>query len=622
VIRPPAKSDPVAGGAISIGIWLGILLGGTLVGTARAESAPRSPSPDPLRYTVVLADPARHLVQVELLIPPGAKEHDLQLPVWNALYQIRDFAQYVNWVRRRDERGNSLPVSVLNPSRWHIAHAEHGAEIEYETFANDAGPFGAQLNQQHGFFNLAEILMYPVDLRSHAIELDFRNVPAQWKIATALPGSQEAGFRAENYDRLVDAPVEIGSFQEGDFELAHGRYRVIIDANPADYNLEKIVAIDRAIVAAEASWMDDQPSGSYIFIYHFPRGAGYGGMEHADSTAIDTSSHRLAEDPDSLADLTAHEFFHRWNVKRIRPQSLEPVDYTQENYSPALWFSEGVTSTVAEYALLRARQKNESGFRQDLAREIGELEERPAHLRQSAEASGLGAWLEGYDYYQNPARSISYYNKGFLLGILLDLELRRQSQCHTSLREVLRWMNQNYARQNRLFADSRGVREAAEAVLGSDLSSFFERYVAGTEEFSWNDFLRPVGLALIETRGSVVDPGFTLNRASHGPRTVIAVAPGSQADRSGLAAGDLLLTVNDQPADSNLPRILEQLKAGETLKLRVSGGTGERDLQWKLASRERVDFELRDLANLSEQQKTCRAAWLVGEPLGLPEAHP
>ncbi len=623
MIRPASSAgcDPVARAALRV-VGLGILLCGTLLATAPAESAPSPPSQASLRYTVVLADPARHLVRVELRIPPGAAEHELQLPVWNALYRIRDFAQYVNWVHRRDERGNSLPVSPLDPSRWHIAQAAGGAEIEYETFANDPGPFGAQLNGQHAFFNLAEILIYPVDLRSHPIELGFRNVPPAWKIATALLGSEEAGFRAENYDRLVDAPVEIGTFRETDFELGRGHYRVIIDADPADYDIEKIAAIDEGIVAAETSWMDDQPSGSYLFIYHFPRGRGYGGMEHADSMAIDESAHSLAEDPESLAEVTAHEFFHRWNVKRIRPQSLEPIDYSKENYSTALWFSEGVTSTVGEYGMLRAGRKNESGFRKDLAREVQEIEERPAHLTQSAEASSLGAWLEGYPYYQDPARSVSYYNKGFLVGILLDLELRKRTECRTSLREVLRWMNQNYARQNRFFPDSRGVQEAAEAVSGSGFASFFERYVAGTEELPWNDFFRVVGLELTETRVAVVDPGFTVDRPLAGPTTVLAVAPLSEAERSGLAVGDLILTVNGQPADASLRQTLEQLKPGETLNLRVSGRAGQRDLHFQAGSRERVDFELRDRGDLSEQQKACRASWLRGEPLALGEAHP
>src|SRR5208282_3041567 len=202
----------------------------------------------------------------------------------------------------------------------------------------------------------------------------------------------------------------------------------------------------------------------------------------------------LKQSLDPLTGVTAHEFFHLWNVKRIRPQSLEPVDYTRENYTHALWFSEGVTSTAEDTIQLRAGLLNEKQYLYRLGEEITELERRPAHLTQSAEESSLDAWLEGYPYYRRPDRSISYYNKGELLGVMLDLAIREASHGQASLREALQWMNANYAKKRRFFNDSEGVREAAEAVSRADLGWFFTKYVAGTEEIPWNDFLRTVGL--------------------------------------------------------------------------------------------------------------------------------
>ena len=163
-----------------------------------------------------------------------------------------------------------------------------------------------------------------------------------------------------------------------------------------------IVSTLRRLAPAATDWMNDRPFQTYLFIYHFPRGPAGGGMEHAYSTAIDISANRLADNPLSLGDLTAHEFFHLWNVKRIRPQSLEPIDYTKENYTRALWFSEGVTSTAGNIIQLRAGLLDEAGISRALADEIGELERRPAHLTQSAEESSLDAWLEKYDYYRLP----------------------------------------------------------------------------------------------------------------------------------------------------------------------------------------------------------------------------
>ena len=200
--------------------------------------------------------------------------------------------------------------------------------MEYEILADQSGPFGAQLNTQHAFFNLAEILMYPVDGRSSPAEVSFTDIPTGWHIATALAVSG-GGFTAENYDRLVDSPVEIGAFQESDFDEGGGHYRVVVDADPSDYDMHKIVAMLRRLVSSATIWMEDRTFQTYVFFYHFPRGAPGNGMEHANGTAIDLSAQTLWRNPDALASLTGHEFFHLWNVKRIRPQSLEPVDYTQ-----------------------------------------------------------------------------------------------------------------------------------------------------------------------------------------------------------------------------------------------------------------------------------------------------
>src|SRR5436309_6751356 len=229
-------------------------------------------------------------------------------------------------------------------------------------------------------------------------------------------------------------------------------------------SLHDALPISKKIVAAETAWMTDRPFGIYLFLCHFPRDSGGGGMEHAYSTAIEVNAQVLTDNPLAFAYVTAHEFFHLWNVKRIRPQSLEPVAYSKENYTTALWFSEGVTNTVQEYILLRAGLLDENQYLHRLASQIEELENRPAHLSQSAEASSLDAWLEKYQPYWSPERSISYYNKGDLLGAMLDLVVRDASNDKASLREIFQWMNRNYAQTGKFCPDSDGVRHAAEAV--------------------------------------------------------------------------------------------------------------------------------------------------------------
>ncbi|MGA8704506.1 MAG: PDZ domain-containing protein [Candidatus Sulfotelmatobacter sp.] len=574
-------------------------------------------------YTISLVHPEQHLVEVQIQLPEGSSQRELQLPVWNALYQVRDFAQYVNWVRAKDRAGRPLTVHALDKSRWQISGAEGAAVVEYEIYVDSFGPFGAQLTPHHAFFNLAQILLYPVAARSEPMVVRFTQLPQGWHVATPLTPSPNGGFSAENYDRLVDSPVEMGRFQESDFDQDGGHYRVVVDAEPSDYDVEKIDTMLHKIVAAATSWMADRPFEFYMFLYHFPRGPAGGGMEHSYSTAIDVNADVLSRSPEVLASVTAHEFFHLWNVKRIRPQTLEPVDYTKENYTRALWFSEGCTSTAADIIQLRSGLLDESQFERQLSSGIAELERRPAHLTQSAEDSSLDAWLEGNAYYRRPERSISYYNKGELLGIMLDLTVREASHGQASLREVFQWMNQNYAKKGRFFPDSDGVREAAEAVSHADLGWFFAKYVAGSEDIPWNDFFRGVGLHLVEGKNTAADAGFVASRNFDGPMIVESVTAVGEAERAGLRAGDTILEINGKIAGQESSEEVTGLAAGDTITVRVRNrGGAERELKWKVGGREEITYELKDLENISVEQRARRTAWLKGEAQTLPVPSP
>ena len=568
-------------------------------------------------YLVSLAKHSQHLVHVRMEIPGGKAPIEVQLPVWNALYQVRDFCQYVGEVKATDAQGHALTVRKIEKSSWRIAPAEQ-IKIEYDIFANLAGPYGAQLNDEHAFFNLAEILMYAPERRSAPVSITFTDIPQVWQFATAIPQSNRGqgaavSFTARNYDELVDSPVEIGRFRESSFHLNGAEYRIAIHADPTDYNLNDIQRMVEKIVSAEVVWMNDQPFKSYLFIYHFPHVRSDGGMEHAYSTAIDENVERMKEDPVSLAEVTAHEFFHLWNVKRIRPQSLEPVDYLRENYTTALWFSEGVTSTVNEYMLLRAGVMDEKTYLRHLAEQIRALESRPAHLTQSAEESSLDAWLEKYTYYKLPSRSISYYDKGEIVGVLLDLKVREASHGAASLRDVMQWMNEHYAKQGKFFPDSAGVQQAAEAVSGAKLDKFFHDYVSDTREISYNEFFSTVGLMLIRRKVSVVDPGFTAVQSFRAAPMVGEVEPGSGAYESGLQAGDVVVAINGKLPSVSFESQLDATEPGAVLHLKVVGAQGERDLAWKTGVREEDYFSIEELPDASADEIARRAAWLKAE---------
>jgi predicted metalloprotease with PDZ domain len=592
-----------------------------LCATILAVSSSLAQSAGAIGYTISLSSPEQHLVEVQIILPAGAAQRELQLPVWNALYQIRDFAQYVNWIRAKDRSGHALPIHALDKSRWQLQGADVGAIVEYQIYVDSPGPFGAQLNSHHAFLNLAQLLMYPVDARSTPLHVHLSHIPAGWRVATPLASSSIEELDAPNYDRLVDSPLEIGNFQESSFEESGGHFRVIVDADPADYDMAKIIAALHKIVAAATTWMNDRPFDTYTFLYHFPRGPGGGGMEHAFSTAIELNAESIKQSLDPLTSVTAHEFFHLWNVKRIRPKTLEPVDYTKENYTRALWFSEGVTSTAEGIIQLRAGLIDEKQYLVRLGEQITEFERRPAHLTQSAEDSSLDAWLEGDGYYRRPDRSVSYYNIGELLGVMLDLALRDQSHGQTSLREVMQWMNENYAKKGRYFDDSQGVREAAEAVSHTDLASFFAKYVAGKEEIPWDDFFRPVGLRVETTMNTLPDAGFAASRNFDGPMSVVAVTPGGEAEHAGLHVGDTIVELQGKPAGQESRQELARMNPGDALTVKVRPRRGaERELKWTIGSRQEVSYDVKNLDQVTEQQHARRSAWLKGEAQAAPSA--
>ena len=226
-------------------------------------------------------------------------------------------------------------------------------------------------------------------------------------------------------------------------------------------------------------------------------------MEHANSTAINVSSGQ------TLSGVAAHEFFHLWNVKRIRPASLEPIDYTREQYSRALWFAEGVSSTYGSYTLVRSGVWSKRDFYDDLARQINELESRPANRWQSAEQSSMDTWLDKYDYYNGPEFSVSYYTKGQVLGVLLDILIREHTNDAHSLDDVMRDMNEEFARKGKTYRDSLDVRLTTEKVAGGSFEEFFRKYVANAEPFPYEIVLTKAGLRLQQQEIVRAELGFS-----------------------------------------------------------------------------------------------------------------
>jgi predicted metalloprotease with PDZ domain len=358
--------------------------------------------------------------------------------------------------------------------------------------------------------------------------------------------------------------------------------------------------------------MGGAPFERYTFILHFGKGTGGGGMEHANSTAIGVHSDEY------LPGVAAHEFFHLWNVKRIRPASLDPVDYTKEQYTRALWFAEGVTNTYGSYTLVRSGIWSKEQFYADLGEQITELEGRPANRWQSAEQSSLDAWLEKYPLYNQPEFSVSYYTKGQVLGDLLDILIRDRTGNAKSLDDVLRLMNTNFAKREKTYRDSLDVQLTAETIGGGSFEEFFRKYVAGTDPLPYQQILALAGLALrtVERRRPAL--GFFAEHDPSGPFVVSTVDSEGPATQAGLHAGDVILNWNGGAAPGRVEHWLQEQKAGDLLKLRVRREDKEISLEFRLGENKETLYEVMEVSHAGEKARHIREGMLRGEASAIP----
>ena len=564
-----------------------------------------------IRYEVSLAHPEQHLFHVKMEVPDVQGEVKLQMAAWNALYEIRDFSSHVQQVQAL-VNGQPARIAKLDKLTW-LIQGTGTISVRYDTFWDDIGPFNTQLNSEHAFINPAMILLYVADRRSEKSAIVLQDLPADWSVASATTMSilqsganRVALFEAPTFDALADGPIEASHFEEFLIHDVSPPVRVVIHGE--NYKRHEVETALRKIVLYETKMMEGAPYPNYTFIFHIgkPAGGGGGGMEHANSTAIYVPSGEY------LSNVSAHEFFHLWNVKRIRPASLEPVDYTHEMYTRALWFAEGVTNTYGSYALVRSGIWNHQQFYQDLSAQITELETRPAERWQSAEQSSLDTWLEKYALYNQPQRSVSYYTKGQVLGVLLDILIRDRTDNQHSLDDVLRNMNQDFARSGKFYRDSLDVRLTAEKLAGGSLDDFFNNYVGGAQALPYAELLSRAGLAVQEKESSRATLGFSIEREPNAPWAVATVEPGSTAERGGLQVGDEILRWNSVEVPRRPERWASQQKPGEDLRLRVRRDGKEISIEVRLGESRETSYQVVETPGTNDRARRIRDGILHG----------
>ncbi|MDQ3755920.1 MAG: PDZ domain-containing protein, partial [Acidobacteriota bacterium] len=468
-------------------------------GTNRAASA----VPE-ISYTVSMPQPYTHLLNVEMRVrgdslPP---QLNLVMPVWTpGSYLVREFGRHVQDFAATGANGRALVWRKTNKNTWRI---ETGGAREvratYQVYANELTVRTNELNDRHAFWNNAALLMYPEgQLRAPST---LKVVPfGNWKVATGLPAvsGKDDTFRAESFDILYDSPVEVGTFRTLNFEVRDVPHRIVIDGE-GNYDPERLRRDFQKIVEASVQMMGDVPYKDYTFILHL-HATGGGGLEHLNSTAIIVQRFNFRPETTyrSFLSLVAHEFFHVWNVKLIRPDVLGPFDYTQENYTRLLWVAEGVTDYYEYILLRRAGLVTDKEYLDIMARAIQNLQNRPGRRELSLEEASFDAWIKYYRQDENSVNSqVSYYDKGGIVGMLLDLEIRKRSNGAKSLDDVMRALYNEYAKQGRNYTPE-DFQRASEQMAGASLDQFFSRYVRGTEELDYNAALNAVGLQLVTT---------------------------------------------------------------------------------------------------------------------------
>ena len=565
-----------------------------------------------IRYEVSLAHPENHLFHVTMQIPDVSTEVKVQMPAWNALYQIRVFSSHVQQVEAF-VGAQRVPIEKLDKQTWRVA-ATGTVRIQYATYWDEPGPFAAQLNNEHAFINFAMLLMYVVDRHPEKVNLAIMDFPREWRAEGALLEGCKMVFdqptcpeSASGYDAIVDAPIEAGKFEEFDLPEVSPRISVVIHGD--NWKKKQVEEELTRICQYEVKLMGGAPFEHYTFIFHVGKAAagGGGGMEHANSTAISAPS------GESLAGVSAHEFFHLWNVKRIRPASLEPVDYAKEQYTRALWFAEGVTSTYGSYTLVRTGIWSKQQFYADLSSGITELEARPSNRWQSAEQSSLDAWLEKYPLYNEPEYSVSYYTKGQVLGFLLDVLVRDRTNDEKSLDDLVRAMNAEFAKVGKYYRDSLDIRLMAEKVAGGSFEEFFQKYVSGTEPFPYEQILSLAGLQLNLSQRKRATLGFVAEHEVGVGLVVRGVEPGGAAAKAGLRSSDVIVKWNGGDPPRRLERWAREQSARNVLRLVLRRDEREIKLEFRLDELTETNYQVEENSKAGEKARRIRDGLLHGE---------
>jgi predicted metalloprotease with PDZ domain len=529
-----------------------------------------------LAYKIAMSQPQTHLFEIELTVCNwGGDLLDLKMPVWTpGSYLVREYAKQLQDFVAVTSQGERLNTTKIAKHHWQIQADRHkDITISYRMFANELTVRTNHLDASHGYFNPAALCFYVPGSEDCPIEITIVSPDPSWKVTTPLPEISPQTFLAADFDTLVDSPFEIGCQRIYDFTVLDKPHQLVIWG---EGNLNPQVAIDdiKKIVEVEAKIFGGLPYEQYIFLLHLSPTGG-GGLEHKDCCSLlyPRFSFQAGEKHNRFMQLVAHEFFHLWNVKRIRPAALEKFDYERENYTPSLWFSEGTTSY---YDLLIPRWAgiyDQQEFLAELSKEITRFMTTPGRLVQPLSESSFDAWIKLYRPDANSSNSqISYYLKGEMVTLLLDLLIRDRTQGNKSFDDVLVAMWEQFGKAEIGFTETQ-LKQIIESIANQDLTDFYDRYIHGVEELPFNDYLAAVGIELKPVNTNNIPNLGIVVKSEHGREMIKSVVSNSPAQLAGIDPGDELLAIDGfKVSAEKLTDRLKSYQTGQQIELTIFHG--------------------------------------------------
>jgi predicted metalloprotease with PDZ domain len=507
-----------------------------------------------ITYRIDLAEPNTHHYRVTMELPQPAAEQRLSLPVWiPGSYMVREFGRHLSGLSAR-QGGRDVPLEQLDKTTW-LARCEGRAAltVSYRVYAFDTSVRTAFLDKDRGFFNGTSLCLRAEGREQDGHRVRLEALPKGWQVATAMRSVGRGTYEAAGYDELVDHPFELGRFWRGSFEACGVPHEFVVAGALPSFDGERLLADARRICEAQIRFWHGKarpPFERYVFMLNAVEDS-YGGLEHRASTALIAARRDLPRrhQPGSgdgyvrLLGLISHEYFHTWNVKRLKPADFAELDYTRENYTSLLWFFEGFTSYYDDLLLVRAGLIDEAKYLRLISTTLAGVLGTPGRKTQSVAQSSFDAWVKYYRSDENTVNAtISYYTKGSLVALALDLALRTAKSA-SSLDELMR----------RLWRDSEGgpisqkqILEAVRALGGRRIADDLSEWVHGTDDLPLAPLLERFGLAWRDDAASGLANELGL-KLSEGPISgvqVKSVLRGSAAERAGLSPGDELIAVD------------------------------------------------------------------------------